>query len=620
LKIIDQRLHMKKIIYSLLFICTPFIGCNSTATYYSIRSQSENSARDISGWANEFHIHQYCPNYWYGCFALTGYYNISLNQNSILETLFGSDANCYPGGLQVDIQGSRVEDRKSNSWLADYFGLPTDYESRLFFNPIIQNFLLDVGWYMPLTMCHPNAYFYIHAPITQTQWNLDLQEVIIKRGNILGYDPGYFSPQAVERRDLLKSFTRYSSRCEAPDLGDNSTFVPLERSKISEAVQYATGLSDIQLQVGYNFILECTRHLGMNLRAAIPTGTRPKGIYLFEPIVGNGHHWELGFGVTAHQEIWRTWNEEQSTALYFELYVTHLFKTRQTRSFNLNNGINSRYMLAQKMDTPVVNLLASPTENNLNGTAPGAQFKGVFCPVANLTTFPVNISINAQVDMSILLNYTNHEWTWDFGYNLWMRTCENISVDSDCTLPFTNNKEWALKGDTFVYGFTSTDTIPAQFAGVPGLLSATQSKATIHNGTNTPAGTNFIDPDNRRNPGIDNPQFATYGSIAIEHYAPGILSFLPNTQQRTSFQPILLQPSDINIQETSTRSLSHKFFLQITYNWLQHEESIPYIGFGLEIEAGSNQSTCNNTSCDSGCLKSTSSQMGIWFKGGLSFN
>ncbi len=610
---------MKKILYSILIMCMPIIGCNNTATYYSIRSQSENSARDIAGWANQFHIHQYCPEEWYGCLALTGYYGISLNQNSILETLFGSDAICYPGGLQVDIQGSRVDNRKPNSWLADYFGLPTDYQSRLFFEPIIQNFLLDVGWYMPLTMCHPNAYLYIHAPITQTQWNLDLQEVIIQSGDVTGfYDAGYFSPQFVPRRELLRSFTHYSSRCEAPDLGDNTTFVPLEKSKISESNQFATGLSDIQLELGYNIILDCNRHFGINLRAAIPTGTRPKGIYLFEPIVGNGHHWELGFGLTAHHEIWRTWNEDQSTAIYFEMYLTHLFKTRQTRSFNLINGINSRYMLAQRIDTPVVNLLASPIEGDLNGTTPIAQFKSVFCPVANLTTFPVNVSIGAQVDISILLNFTNREWTWDIGYNFWARTCEKISIDNDCSVPFTNNKQWALKGDAFVYGFTSADTIPDTFANIPGPLSATQSKATIHSGTNTPAGTNFINPDNKRNPGIDNPQFATYGTISILHEAPDTPLFITDTQQRTSLQPIFLQPSDINIGETATRSSSNKLFFQVTYNFVNHEESIPYVGFGFEMESGSNQSECNN-SCNS-CLKSTLSQFAIWFKGGLTFN
>ena len=117
-------------------------------------------------------------------------------------------------------------------------------------------------------------------------------------------------------------------------------------------------LAEIRFVLGYNFLNDedGDYHLGLGIYVAAPTGTRVgdqddcsgKGRYLFEPIVGNGKHWELGAQVTAHHIWWRSEDEDKSFGLYLEANITHLFAASQIRCFDLcSAGSNSRYMLAR---------------------------------------------------------------------------------------------------------------------------------------------------------------------------------------------------------------------------------------------------------------------------------
>ncbi len=64
------------------------------------------------------------------------------------------------------------------------------------------------------------------------------------------------------------------------------------------------GVSDIQIALGWDFFLSEYGFAGLNIRCAAPAGNRSKSIFLFEPIVGNGHHWELGAGFAGRGLIW----------------------------------------------------------------------------------------------------------------------------------------------------------------------------------------------------------------------------------------------------------------------------------------------------------------------------
>ena len=108
--------------------------------YYSMRSQSSSAARELIGWAQ--FINRYTSNDSYAVFACTPEYSSSFRPNHLTECFFGRDyfCRCDEG---LTITGSRVADRNDQlDWLADYFGLPTDFQSRVTFSPSVDNIIV----------------------------------------------------------------------------------------------------------------------------------------------------------------------------------------------------------------------------------------------------------------------------------------------------------------------------------------------------------------------------------------------------------------------------------------------------------------------------------------------
>jgi len=631
--------------------------------YYAVRSQSVDSARELVGLVDI--LHRYDPSSCepFSNFAVTFEYTRSFRAHDIARCLFGD------GCLQVcddcptiKISGSRVADRSEKDWLADYFGLPTDFESTITIRPSIENYLVDFDYFRSLNNICNGLYFKVHAPVVHTKRNLNYCEIINNRGEN-EHDAGYFTATNIDRTDLLDSFGDYITACKTPRIPpfilDNSnlgqtivdavfsvTQEPLACSKWGSACDRLseTRLSDIHLLLGYD-MWECPDyHVGFGIRAAIPTGNRPDCKFLFEPIVGNGHHWELGGNFNAHYDFWQGCNGN-SLGLYVDFNITHLFKDRQCRVFDLKNGCNSRYMLALKLDTPVIDLMTSETPNSNPLSIPNSQFKDVFTPVANLTKSFVDVSSPIQIDFTTLFHYSNNccNYSFDVGYNFWYRSCEQITFNSCdlCPIPLENNRRWALKGDASVYGFADPPNRSKNVSGFVAVpLSPSQSQATIHQGTNNylgpyltspPAGLmingDLISPN--RNPGVDNAAFAEDGFNGLICAVPNVLD-----QILTSQDPIFLSTDDIDVCGARTRGLSHKIFAHLSYEWCEDECGYaPFLGVGGSVEFGQNsagssgacKTDCNDSSCAPAnligdCAKCAVSQWGIWLKGGITFN
>jgi len=656
-----------------LFIALSSSTLFGVTSYYSIRSQATNAARELagSGWATQINL---CDvGHDYGNFAITAEYTKSFKPHYIGKSLFGCCSGCpYPCGTCcgtsscgpcgtsccdpccsscddkstfIKISGSQVEDRGACDWLADYFGLPTDYKSCVTFEPRISNFLIDFNLYAGLDRC-PGLYFRFHFPVVYTKWDLNMCECVENCGTN-NHWAGYFSDTlnvvgtstyGILRNNLVSSFTSFITGCDT--ITDSTiTLNQLCFARMCACKQTKTRLAELTGVVGWNFWYGEDYHFGANIRAAAPAGNRPNAFYLFEPIVGNGKHWELGGGITGHWTFWRSEDEEKYCSLYIDANLTHLFRTKQYRTFDLNCKPLSRYMLAAKFDRPVINLLAGATPGD---GPPIKQFKGVYAPVANLTTFPVDVCADIQADVAVKFEHVRGNWGCDLGYNLWTRSCEEIDFHCGCECPFEENT-WALKGDAFMYGFTVANGIPQS----PGIaLSASQSQATLCHGTNNyPLGItefiagNYVTTDWFRNPGVDNRNLA-WTATAAELY-----TFPPDgapQQVYTSKEPIFLSFCDIDCESAQSRGLSHKIFGSIDHTWRDRERAIPYFGIGFEVEfayhtfdEGCDQCcyphlteySCGNCyyPCDRCCEDACCcqwcalSQWGIWAKGGIAF-
>lgn len=574
--------------------------------YYSARSQGRNAARNAVGWTNQ--TYRYDMDFVYASVTITPEYTRSFRHKRINRCLFG-DNLIDDDKSTLKISGTRTTNRSDKDLLADYFMLPTDFKSTVQFKPLIDNFLIDFSCYLGLDEWAQGLYCWFHAPLTHTRWDTNIDEQVSKPG-LLRHDAGYFiQDNNLLRNRMLKKFEEFVNGKSITDVS-NITFQGLRFAKISSKRLKRTRLAEIRAALGWNFWLEKDYHLGFNAQFAAPTGSRPKGRFLFEPMVGNGHHWEAGFGINGHYTFWYSDDETKQASFYADVNITHLFKTRQRRTFDLKkNGTLSRYMMAMKLGTPVENLLS-------NGQVPSAQFKNEFLPVANISSLNVNVRVGIQADIVAMFNVTADGFSWDVGYNYWGRSCERIKLRKKDA--FTE-KMFALKGDAHVFGFVPNTTQAVA-------LSATQSRATIHAGRNFPAaGTVAAGAITaaKHNPNIDSPRGATEGQAPAELPAPPPpprpLIFEPNNnnfdeQIKTSVDPIFITEDDLDIDGARTKGSSSKVFTHFNYTWHDAEEYTPYVGIGGEVEFDHRDSD----NCD--CSKCSASQWGIWVKGGVTFD
>ncbi|MFC1842938.1 hypothetical protein ACFLYU_04735 [Candidatus Dependentiae bacterium] len=578
--------------------CDYSLGICDGYPYFQIRSQGKDLARELVG-RQEF-VNRYDIDESYGAFSFAVEYTRAFKRERLTHFLFGNDlVNC----CQLYIQGSSIENRHSKAWLADYFGLPTDFDSRVSFYPNIQNVILDLNFYIGLDELTPGLFCKVNTPLVWSKWELNPCEKIISRGE-LDFDAGYMSQDAITRASLANSFLQIMAGGYI--FGDMK--VPMKFGKISNCGNTKTAIAQIDLTLGYNFLLREDRHFGVLFYGSVPTGTRPKATYLFEPMIGNGKHWELGFGFTGS---WIFWCSEEDKNRYMGLWLestlAHLFKTCQCRSFDFCGKPNSRYMLLEEM---------TKGDGNLTGPAPeyeaaNYQYAKNLIPAINWSTFNIKTRIDIQGEIAIKLGCVRDNWSLDIGYNLWGRTGEKFYCG---TCNCNSNKLYAIKGDSDVYGqfiVTTTTTI------VP--LSKTQSLATIHTAATE-----------------DNSQLAFYTDNG-NHRA--ITPMGGGDQVTTSIQPVLVKRTDLYLCK-SPSSITHKLFGHLGYAWKESNlKSIPFVGIGGNIEFAQDKyktCCCLNKNCNccnldnpyytrskNNCKKSPRaglSQWGVWAKGGVSFD
>lgn len=601
------------LIFSMFLTTTTLFSQDQhVVTYIGAKSQSFNSARQLVGWEHE--IHKFDSDQVYGSFAVVGELTKSFRPERISQCLFGDDVLAWKNTLTIS--GSRTQERiRKRDWLADYFGLPTDYKSTVTFRPRVNNTLVEAQAFVGFDSWIPGLYAQVHAPLVYTNWNLNLDETIKTRGTN-DHDPGYFNDIGIPRGQLVKSFTQFIKGNSVPQ-GANFIFQPLQFAKMHTRSHKMVHIAEMRTAIGYNVWHTKKYRVGFNARFAIPTGNRPKGNFLFESIVGNGHHWEVGAGLSTHFCAWHNKETDEHVDLYLDINAMHIFSTRQKRTFDLKEKPNSRYMLAEKLGTPI--------ENNLqgNGQDPIAQFKKEFSPVANFSTFAVDVNAGIQFEFALLFTYTTeHTVTWSFGYSIWKRSCENVTIKNLNAFP---ENTWALKGDTHIFGFIAeqpnVNDIPVDTAIA---LSATQSNATINSGDNFPkTGVSKIQAERmqqiktgRKNPRIDDPQAATAGNN--QQLVASTDDLTPANQINTSIQPIFISKDDININSARTRGFSQKIYGHINRRWHDVKHVQPYVGFGTEVDFGRRPGPTPVIPREK-CINCALSQWGVWIKGGFAF-
>jgi hypothetical protein len=489
-------------------------------SFFSPRSQDMNAARDVVGW-HPF-IHRYDAERNYAAISFTPQYNQSLRPKNISLALFNSDT--------FSLSGSQLPGRQgTNELLADYFGLSPAFASDAFFKPFIRNLILDMAVYIGFDRWVRGLYLQVRGPAVWTEWTLKLTETIIDEGENTPYPAGYMAASAIQ--------PPYSSYKEAMrGLYPFGEVQPLKYGKICGA-QRLSGFAAVEIVFGYDFICKERSHVGLNLRVSAPTGSRPNGIFFFEPRIGCGKNWRPGFGFTGHTRLWEK-DGEQELIMWVDVNFTTILKSHQTRSFDLcKNGFFSRYILAKEFDAT-------------------GMFTQNIVPTINFTTLQCNVHNSIVVDMVFMFSYMYNEFTFDIGYNGWIRSREKISL---------------------------RECIPANTYGLKGVQFAV-------------------------NPVTGQPNNSTESLATIYETGPIISDGL---------LPVFITTADINLHSAASPLLiTQKLFWNLSYAWPQCTSirCTPYLGIGAEIEfEGINTRNAYQP------IETTMGQTSLWLKGGFAF-
>lgn len=424
-----------------------FVGMCIFAQYINATTTTNNSlfldrpfgadiARELileqNAWTEQYHG-------WFGTLQVAGQYSQSWESHAstgLGAYPFWSGKNTMTVGSNISptpIGGGALQTPDVLYDIDAYqFGLgPVTQNDTITLNPTIAHAGVDILFFIGAHEDEPGIFLKVNAPIGTTIVNPQLTETNSKfsvqypRGAFnLQYNPDDLLPldptpapysnmiQAFAGNPAAGKFVSYQKNA-----GDPISYTPvtsigiyygLEYGKIDGKQNCGTQFGDVDIALGYNFIASEKSHAALLLRGTIPTSKSPSARYVLEPIFGNGSHWGLGAEFFAHHTVHES--NEHCLQLWADVYTTHLFKSKQTRSFDLtDNGPGSRYLLTSKFSTS------------------GDSMYQVQ-PLINLSSLVVASSFNYFTDGVLSLRYTHTNWNAQVGYNFTGRGSETLIV------------------------------------------------------------------------------------------------------------------------------------------------------------------------------------------------
>jgi len=182
--------------------------------------------------------------------------------------------------------------------------------------------------------------------------------------------------------------------------------------------QSLTGVADVQVKLGYEW-LHPLCHVEAYIGATIPTGNKPTGKFVFEPVVGNGRHGGIMFGSACGFDLWHN----NGTSLHIEWAINnqYLFSNTQHRSFDLKGKPWSRYM---EVYANQAEAQAAHDQTNLQLRA-NQSSDGI-----NIFTKPMHVTpgFSYNVNAALVVNSVRG-FSGEIGYNVYSRDQECVSLD-----------------------------------------------------------------------------------------------------------------------------------------------------------------------------------------------
>jgi len=508
-------------------------------------------------------------------------YQQSFRTLDIAAALFNTDT--------VSFSGNQVEEGLNTDLIADQFGLSPLYQGTFSPTPQITNHNLHLQgiW---CSSCHLPGLF-VRGTMTvshQTRRLISSSTPDSTDDIVIGspFPPGYMGSTTTNAAASLQqalSGTFLFGDMQTPWSADRIDICTLSTTQLAGAtfdLGYTTEHTDTQ---GYSAFIRYRPAVGTEIN-----GSQAHASELFFPIVGAGHHQEIGAGGSLRGILWCD-GTGRSVAVIAEGYATHLLNNCQKRTFDLTGrGCLSRYMLLKEIDTTT------------------SSYTGNLIPAVNWTTRTVQISVAATGEVAAQIVFTGHHSTIIIGYELFGREEEKLCLLDRTTT--SNGRGYGIKGCTGTDGFTylydpQTNTIEQPIAPCIMPLNTTSTHSTIttcstadvHGGDSTQQANTVAIAWNNPFDGNGDPANAVVSGTLLDDLVIAT----------TSTPPQLLTIADIDqCSGTAPKQISHKGVIAFNYRW-DKDPATPYLGIGIEAEGSGEAYTIK--------------QWGLWLRAGGTF-
>ncbi len=238
-------------------------------------------------------------------------------------------------------------------------------------------------------------------PIERVTNTMGLSETIIIDGN--GANPSAnFNVVANMREAFMQSDWKYSK-------------IPCDG--ISH-----TGVADMELKIGYEWLDHEPCHLETYLGFLAPTGNQGDPCYMWAPVVGHGHHYGFMFGGEFSAVVWEGADGDSNIRMDVANHTLYLAENNQCRSFDLNCKPWSRFIQLYADQNQANEAAALPTANlRLNDATPGI----------NLLTLNASVTPGFSHNTLTSFIFTRKNFQAEAGYNLYGRQAECVGLASD---------------------------------------------------------------------------------------------------------------------------------------------------------------------------------------------
>ena len=235
-------------------------------------------------------------------------------------------------------------------------------------------------------------WFGMEAPIVHVKNDLNFEETVVTASTAAGTAGIGGASHVATMKDAFKQSAMRYGRIDG--------------------AQSKTRLADLTLKVGYDSPMLNRKDLYMTSFAGLilPTGNKAQGVYMFEPICGNGGHAGVMFGNHGEVDIkkfkngtfWMSWGVESQ----------YLFENTQKRSFDLKlNGAWSRYL--------------SMYETAAKETAGGVENANFGI---NLLTQDAKVTPGYNGTIHSALTYVREKWHIGASYSTHIRQAEKVKL------------------------------------------------------------------------------------------------------------------------------------------------------------------------------------------------